>query len=156
MKQEVVLRKLYYDIFEKEFNYNNFEDRMIMQKTMYIIQKMGFDIGGYSFFWYKHGPYSQALQEDCYSARHEMHNTELTLTSNGKKAVDKIKNIVKNKPDAYRLSNWLEAIASLKYLKDENEINGDDNLISELQKRKSHLSDYVSNKEALKIVNSNI
>jgi hypothetical protein len=46
--------------FESNFNY-----RLILQKTVYLMQQFGLNIG-YSFSWYLRGPYSPTLTRDTY------------------------------------------------------------------------------------------
>ena len=43
------------------------EERLRLQKTIYLLQACGFKIG-YGFSWYKYGPYSQELVYDSYRA----------------------------------------------------------------------------------------
>ena len=44
----------------------SFRQRLVLQKTIYILQD-GFNIPlGYDFSWYVHGPYSPALARDAY------------------------------------------------------------------------------------------
>ena len=59
-----LLKPVFKSIFNKEFNASEFEDRLEMQKAVYLLQNMGISVGDYRFLWYKHGPYSQTLQND--------------------------------------------------------------------------------------------
>src|SRR5205807_10531285 len=43
----------------------DFEKRLEFQKTIYLLQEAGADLG-YQFGWYKHGPYSSSLADDAY------------------------------------------------------------------------------------------
>src|SRR2546428_11423068 len=43
----------------------DFEKRLEFQKTIYLLQEGGADLG-YQFGWYKHGPYSSSLADDAY------------------------------------------------------------------------------------------
>jgi uncharacterized protein YwgA len=47
--------------FESDFN-----DRLILQKTVYLMEKFGLHIG-YYFSWYLRGPYSPSLARDAYA-----------------------------------------------------------------------------------------
>ena len=42
------------------------KDRLILQKTIYLLQAHGLQLG-YGFSWYKYGPYSQDLVQDAYA-----------------------------------------------------------------------------------------
>lgn len=43
----------------------DFDKRLEFQKTIYLLQEAGADLG-YQFGWYKHGPYSSSLADDAY------------------------------------------------------------------------------------------
>ncbi len=43
----------------------NFDSRLVLQKTVYLMQQFGLNIG-YSFSWYLRGPYSPNLTRDAY------------------------------------------------------------------------------------------
>ena len=45
---------------------SSFVDRLIVQKTIYLMQEFGLFIG-YRFNWYVHGPYSPGLAGDAYA-----------------------------------------------------------------------------------------
>ena len=42
------------------------EERLHLQKTVYLLQASGLRLG-YAFNWYKHGPYSQSLADDSFA-----------------------------------------------------------------------------------------
>jgi hypothetical protein len=45
------------------------EDRLKLQKTIYLLQGCGLNLG-YGFSWYRYGPYSQELVYDAYKSLH--------------------------------------------------------------------------------------
>jgi uncharacterized protein YwgA len=49
------------EMFESSFN-----DRLIFQKTIYLLQAFGLYLG-YYFSWYIHGPYSTTLTRDGFA-----------------------------------------------------------------------------------------
>jgi uncharacterized protein YwgA len=48
---------------------NTTEERVELQKTIYLLQAYGVQLG-YGFSWYKYGPYSQDLVGDAYTVLH--------------------------------------------------------------------------------------
>ena len=60
------LLPVYKMLYGRNFHYGNFDQRLEMQKAVYLLQDMGVPIGDYGFRWYQHGPYSQNLQDDMY------------------------------------------------------------------------------------------
>ena len=51
------LLPVYKKVFGESFSYGRFEDRLKMQKMVYLLQEEGVNIGLYVFDWYKYGPY---------------------------------------------------------------------------------------------------
>ena len=49
MKQEYVLNKLYYNVFNIKYNHDDMKHRNNMQLIVYKLQEAGFDVGGYTF-----------------------------------------------------------------------------------------------------------
>ena len=64
MDAGIVLYKL---ADEFDLSRSTTEERLRLQKTIYLLQACGFKIG-YGFSWYKYGPYSQELVYDSYRA----------------------------------------------------------------------------------------
>lgn len=57
-----------YKLAEKfDLSRSTTNERLRLQKTVYLLQACGFKIG-YGFSWYKYGPYSQELVYDSYRA----------------------------------------------------------------------------------------
>ncbi len=52
-------------VLGKNIDLDNFDEKLIIQKTVYIAQKMGFNFG-YNFGWYVRGVYSSSLTVDLY------------------------------------------------------------------------------------------
>lgn len=143
---------IYEDLYGEPFSYADFSNRLKMQKAIYLLQEMGVPVGDYRFSWYKHGPYSQALLDDMYRVD-KPSNTSLKLSSDTKRAVLELKEALELPENTkYSQKDWAECLGSLHYLKEHifSHSFNDENLLEELKKRKPHLSDNKSNKEALK------
>jgi uncharacterized protein YwgA len=61
-KQQIGV-KLTADGLGLSFQVETFEDRLIMQKAIYLAQAAGVNLG-YFYHWYLHGPYSPSLTRD--------------------------------------------------------------------------------------------
>ncbi|MHA1731449.1 MAG: hypothetical protein ACTSU5_05875 [Promethearchaeota archaeon] len=133
---------------------NNFSNRLVLQKTIYLIQKLGFDLG-YRFNWYLRGPYSPSLAADGFYIEslleERQENLDLredslqsNLDENDEEALkkwDEFKDWTKNM--GFKLSNdFLEFVASLAFVSSETysrcEGNADETR-KELKKRKEQL-----------------
>ena len=138
------LRPIYKMLYDQDFEYTDFDNRMQMQKAVYLLQDMGVPVGDYGFRWYKHGPYSQELHDDMFhenirSARSVNLHREFT------EKIGKLRAVIHDPRAAcYPAAHWLECLASMHYLK-ENVLDFDaDNeaVIEELERRKPHLDQH--------------
>lgn len=144
------LKPVFFDVYGKKFDQSSFDDRMEMQKMVFLLQEAGVSLGDYNFVWYKHGPYCQDLQNDILNIG-QVKDIEVNYSLDAKDVIDKLKRILE-KENAYEKPAWAECLASLEYLKSYIlPLNSDDNtIVKALVKRKSHLYDEGSNYEALK------
>lgn len=138
---------VYKNVFDKEFSYSNFDDRIKLQKAVYLLENMGMEIGNYGFVWYKHGPYSQRLQNDAYHA--ERNYEEVQFSDYAQEVLTKLKNYIKvGEETQYDASGWLEAIASLDFMVT-RQFMDDETALECLKSRKPHLKYDSDNKKAL-------
>lgn len=147
------LKPAYQKIFHKPFSYSSFEQRMEMQKAVYLLQEMGVPVGDYAFFWYKHGPYSQDLQDAMYTVDSQESPSNITFSSDMESALEKLSALL-NKDVKYKKPQWAECLASLHYLQANVFSASSDSkeIVAELKRRKPHLDDDKLNLEALKMV----
>lgn len=159
VKEEITMANKYLlPIFKKlydcDFVYGNFDQRLEMQKAIYLLQNMGVPVGDYGFRWYQHGPYSQSLQDDMYyeSGRR---CEDICLSREHADSVEQLRRLIKsNVKKDYNTSQWVECLASLHYLK-ENLLSFSatkEDIVTELERRKPHLSDHDTNLSALELV----
>jgi len=66
MDRQQIAVKLTADGLELPFQISTFEDRLIMQKAVYLAQAAGVNLG-YYYHWYLYGPYSPSLTRDEYA-----------------------------------------------------------------------------------------
>lgn len=145
----VLLAPVYKDVYGEQFSSNEFSNRMQMQKLIYLLQEAGISIGDYNFHWYKHGPYSQQLQDDILKINCN-DNYSIRYSETARNFVSKISDVLNRKTE-YSKDVWAECLASLQYLRSNVfSINAtDEDVVNELQIRKPHLSNTELNKEAL-------
>lgn len=149
------IKSLYRDIYGEEFNYGDFGKRMKMQKCIYLAEQFGINVGEYAFSWYKHGPYSQRLQDDMYEesgkATSQLYYSEFALN-----VINRLKELVKkaqNEDFGYTVEQWMECLASIHYLN--RLFNGNkQKTLKTLVERKAHLNNSALNDEAYKLVTS--
>ena len=111
------LLPVFNEIYGENFSYADFNQRMEMQKAIYLLQDMGVPVGDYGFRWYLHGPYSQSLQDDM----HYEDGRSYIKPTLSKEYADSIQQlhelVISNRRGKYSVSNWVECLASLHYLR---------------------------------------
>lgn len=151
------LLPVYQRVFGQSFSYGNFDDRLKMQKMVYLLQEEGVNIGHYGFDWYKHGPYSQVLLDDMY-AENGTACIELNYTQEAEQRIGRIKDIFNDeeaKKD-YGIKNWTECLASIHFLrkKEMGSNASEDEVLQVLTERKPHLNIDTLNRKAYKYIES--
>ncbi|MCI9641284.1 MAG: hypothetical protein HFJ98_00590 [Eubacterium sp.] len=144
----IVLKPIYKRIYNDDFSSDVFEKRMKMQKAIYLLQEMGIMVGNYDFFWYKHGPYCQTLQDDILDLNCD--DVLVNFSEDALIAITKLHDVL-NEDVAYEQSNWAECLASIQYLRSciFPFYASDDDIVRELQNRKPHLDNYELNLHAV-------
>ena len=96
-----------------EFDLTRFNDRLRLQKLLFLARKLGFD-AGFSFDWYLRGPYSPSLTRMLFSAQDQdqLHPTEFTLTANERSIVDRLTTLLGEDIENHQV---LELLASVWY-----------------------------------------
>lgn len=149
-----VLKEVYNGVLGEQFDYDDFNQRVKLQKVVYLLENMGVHVGNYSFTWNKYGPYSIALDDDAYRCSQRENTRFVTFTNEAQSAFEQIRNIISER-NVYEDFNWLECISSLHFLKYVSHISLDDEVIlKELVKRKKYLNDNEENRLAMKIANA--
>lgn len=92
----------------------NFDDRLIFQKTIYLLQAFGLYIG-IRFSWYIHGPYSTILARYGYELAKFEETCPIIFES--KKSEKRFNLFVDFLGSRKNDAKWLEALASIHFLK---------------------------------------
>ena len=145
-----LLKPVFKSIFDRDFHPDVFEDRLEMQKAVYLLQNMGISVGDYRFMWYKHGPYSQTLQNDILNLQN-VDDIDIDFSADSKREIETLKNVIFKEGLEYNECQWVERLGSLHYIK-ENLLPssvGDETILNELKNRKPHLSNNEDDKIAL-------
>lgn len=146
-----VLGSVFKKIYEKTFSKNSFDDRLEMQKAMYLLQELGISVGDYDFMWYKHGPYSQSLQNDILNFQTKDTDINVSYSRDAETVIQALNNVIMHSDIHYDTKDWAECLGSMQYLR-ENILPSsasDEQVIEELVKRKNHLNKHDDNKVAL-------
>lgn len=97
---------------------NSLNDRVIIQKKIYLLQEQDVDLG-YCYNWYLKGPYSPSLTSYVYDNLDTLNSMEYNSISLNKEVSSKIEKINKFqgcKPDNLSEADWYELLASILYI----------------------------------------
>lgn len=104
-----------------------FNDRLIFQKTIYLAQAAGINLG-YYYHWYLHGPYCSPLTSDGYDIKTEIASEEWKewkLSEASKAKLTKIKSVFSEK-DRQKLADRIELLASVHFLIERKQVKNRD------------------------------
>lgn len=129
MDRQQIGLKLTIDGLNLPFLINTFEDRLILQKAVYLAQAAGVNLG-YYYHWYLHGPYSPSLTRDEYAIGCEhvqgvddSEGWKLDDESAGR--LEKLKKFIP-KSDRPELRRKLELLASVHFLINRKQVRQND------------------------------
>jgi hypothetical protein len=71
MDRQRIELKLTLDALNHNLDLSEFDHRLVLQKTVYLLQAAGIDLG-YNFGWYIRGPYSPGLTRDAFALQAEL------------------------------------------------------------------------------------
>lgn len=124
MDRQQISAKLTIDGLNLPFKVDIFEDRLILQKAIYLAQAAKVNLG-YYYQWYLHGPYSPSLTRDEYAiamdSLDESKGWKLDNTSSQR--LKKMRAIFKEHQRG-KLAKKLELLASVHFLIDRRKVSG--------------------------------
>ncbi len=123
----------------------NFQDRLILQKLVFLLKFLGIKLN-YYFTLYKNGPYCAELTKDYYENSWKVVNLDSHLKPfpREKKIYDKISENVFTHPLYKKYpASLLEAVSTAYYLKRFNSDILDDELFESTKNEKPYLSDKI-------------
>jgi len=140
------------------FNTNTLADRIRLQKTVYLLSKLGYnELKAYekTYQMYIYGPYSQKVARDAFMlSTQEIVDTPLSKeqTEILKRFCD-LESSLPNKNEAPLYSN-LELMANILYLLENNQSHDLKSIFAYLATKKSYFNDLVYFNKALDILQS--
>jgi len=122
------------------FSLDNFNDRLRLQKIVFIARMIGFNLG-YSFDWYVRGPYSPSLTKMLFSANEEgrLILDSVTLQDSEERIVEQMRGFLREDISDPRI---LELLASVWYFVRRSSYSEDErnDLVGEIARRKPQYS----------------
>jgi len=129
MDRQQIGVKLTIDGLGLEFKIDFFQDRLIMQKSVYLAQAAGVNLG-YYYHWYLYGPYSPSLTRNEYAIAMDIsadmdESKGWKLDNRSSQRLERIRGIFAGlKGD--KLAKKLELLASVHFLIDRKQVSGVD------------------------------
>lgn len=132
---------------------NSDDDRIRVQKAIYLMNELGVSCGDYPFIWYLHGPYSYALDVVVRSinATEVDGYSDLDFDERTSSAIEHVKELLKpsNHGSYDTVYFWPEALGSLHYLMTYTMQRATkEQIIDRLMAAKPHLDNRKLNEEA--------
>ncbi len=127
MDRQQIGLKLTMDRLGLEVKVDAFDDRLILQKAVYLAQAAGVRLG-YSYRWYLRGPYCPAVADDAFAMTSEgMEEAEgWTLDEGSSTKLDRLCRLFENAgADRTGLARKLELLASVHFLIDRQQVPDD-------------------------------
>jgi len=136
-RQQIAV-KLAVEGLNLSFKIGSFEDRLILQKVVYLAQAAGVNLG-YYHQWYLHGPYCPSLTRDAYAIDEECRkglddSKNWKLDDSSSNRLQSLRKIIPQKEQNRR--RGVELLASVHFLIDRKQVTGRDaSPIEEILKR---------------------
>ena len=126
MDRQQIGVKLTIDGLKLPFRIDTFEDRLILQKAVYLAQAGGVNLG-YYYHWYLHGPYSPSLTRDEYAIATDIsvgldESKGWKLDDSSSQRLEEIRSIF-TEPERGRLAKRLELFASVHFLIEQKQVS---------------------------------
>ncbi|CAG9259208.1 conserved hypothetical protein [Burkholderia diffusa] len=146
MDTKQLVLKLALEEAGQSLDVDTLDDRMRLQKAVYLLQAAGANLG-YRYSWYLKGPYSTALTQDYFAIAEAVRDGD---AADGRSLKDEVAQRLKvaakilvrpQQAKEIPIPQWYELLASLHYLKTSEGYTGAA-LKRVLSTRKSHLAEY--------------
>jgi uncharacterized protein YwgA len=120
------------------FDMSTFKGRLILQKTVYLMQSMGIFLG-YRFNWYVYGPYSPELARHGFELAQRFHEVG-PYEFHGQahqKAFDRFVEFLGNNR---RNPIWLEAVASIHFQRKLNTAKPKEQILQDIKNKQPYFT----------------
>ena len=127
MDRQQIGVKLALDGLGQLLKVDEFDDRLILQKTIYLVQAKGIHLG-YYYKWYLHGPYCSSLTKDLYAIDTEGDYADeecgrWNLDEESSKRLGELASLF-SESDTRKLADNLELLASVHFLVERKQVPG--------------------------------
>jgi uncharacterized protein YwgA len=121
-----------------EYKLHTFRDRLVLQKTVYLLQAFGIYLG-YPFSWYLRGPYSPQLAKDAFSIESRWSRFKPVTFAN-EVAERRLEEFLAFMAYYRQDEAWLETTASAHFLAKVYGISDRDEIFVKIKGKQPHLT----------------
>ena len=114
--QSQLLHALFEEVLDSTPDFSQFEHRVLMQKIVFLMHEKGISCGDYTFVWDQRGPFSALLSDDM-KKECKVSTREVVFSQQAASTIGAIRDETKKHGNVYNRDMWLEALASVQYLK---------------------------------------
>lgn len=138
-EQYVAIRLIHEHLLGRTLSTEDFDSRITAQKIVYLASSQGLDFGDLNFNWYKRGPYSPALTRVLYENNfNQAVYSDYRLLEEAVELMKPLKAMIELRIPTMSEVEWLELLASVHFLMEENET--EEQLVEQLRKYKPRYS----------------
>lgn len=151
ISQANLLNAVFWNVYGAKFHADCIDDRVKLQKAVFLMRERGISCGDYEFVWDQYGPFSAELSDDM---KMEVDVSGLPVEFN--QEATEIMKCLKRAfacETTYSVRYWAETIASLLYLKQYVYPSySDEEIIQVLERRKTDLNSHNENIKAMNVL----
>mgnify|MGYP000567931186 CR=1 FL=1 len=151
ISQANLLNAVFCNVYGTKFRADYIDDRVKLQKAVFLMRESGISCGDYEFVWDHYGPFSAELSDDM---KMEVDISEMPIEFN-QEAIE-IMECLKEAftcETTYSVRYWAETIASLLYLKRYVYPSyTDEEIIRVLENKKADLNNHDENVKAMNVL----
>ena len=149
LTQSNLLNDVFCNVYGTQFHSESIDDRVMLQKAVFLMREHGVTCGNYEFVWDQYGPFQAELSDDMKKPI-DAAASPTKFNDEAKAIMERLKKIFSYET-SYSTRYWAEAIASLLYLKRYKYPSyiGEE-LVQVLEQTKSTLRNHEENIKAIK------
>ena len=152
ISQPRLLNAVFRNVYGMESHADSMDNRVMLQKAVFLMRERGVSCGDYEFVWDQYGPFSAELSDDMKIAVEDAPALSVAFSQEAMEIMECLKKAFFCETE-YSLRYWAEAIASLLYLKKYVYPSyTDEEIIEALENRKKDLRNRKENQKAMKVL----
>lgn len=148
VSQPRLLSEVFFKVYGRAIQAERMDDRVMLQKAVFLMRERGISCGDYEFVWDHYGPFSAELSDDIKMTPAD-ESSSVKFNADAERVMENLKEVFARRT-AYSVRCWAEAVASLLYLRRYMYPSyTDEEIIQVLEDKKDHLRNHSENRKAM-------